>query len=567
MMASRSAMRAVAMAMLALSLGRVIHAQQLRGVVRDSTSGLPIPGVVVSLLDAANTAAARTMTDERGQFQATVLGNAIRSLRLVRLGFRPVTIAVPSSGNGDAQLQIVMVSIPLSLQPVTVSASANCPRRNDRAMALALLEQARAGLLATVVARAQRPARMKLLRAHRRLAGTSDRIVHQSVTIDSGGFRGPFGAARKADDFVRDGFAVDSQGVLVYYGPDAEVLLDDRFSAGYCFHVMNRSPTRPNQVGLGFQPARRKEGRTDTVGALWIDTVARALVDIEYRYVGGDSRAEPFRPGGQTFFRTMPNGSVVIDRWWIRMAAVDSSGRPARATSPWTDSRTVEPAMRGEQVWSELARAEWRDTTWRSDLGRLRVKLSHPDGTAAAGTVVRLTDTDYKSVADSNGVVTIEDLVPGPYAIAVVDTALATLGITVGTPVRFTSTRDTTVTADLVVKTAIDYVRDRCVAGGTSNARPPELIRGDAWLIGRVTGPDGEPIAAKWSLSKRGPGGETRVMRDAEVGSDGIIQYCQLSRGETVVISFRAKGMIDASTTVTLTRQPTVISVQMQPRQ
>jgi hypothetical protein len=53
-------MRRFVMAVLALTLGRAIHAQQLRGVVRDSASGLPIPGAVVTLLDTAGSLAAQS---------------------------------------------------------------------------------------------------------------------------------------------------------------------------------------------------------------------------------------------------------------------------------------------------------------------------------------------------------------------------------------------------------------------------------------------------------------------------------------------------------------------------
>src|SRR5574338_658465 len=119
MMASRSNWRAWAMAIVACTSGRAIHAQQLRGIVRDSASGLPIPGAVVTLVDTTATAGARTVTNEHGEFRATLAGNGIRSARLVRLGFRPADVRLPEPVNGVVRMDVVMVAIPISLQPVS----------------------------------------------------------------------------------------------------------------------------------------------------------------------------------------------------------------------------------------------------------------------------------------------------------------------------------------------------------------------------------------------------------------------------------------------------------------
>ena len=339
----------------------------------------------------------------------------------------------------------------------------------------------------------------------------------------------------------------------MYFGPDAEVLLDDGFANGYCFHIRERDRARPNQVGLGFRPADRRRGRVDVDGALWIDTVARALVDIEYQYVGMDDRMKPFKPGGQIFFRAMPNGVVLIDRWSIRIVGVEPTGLRR---------------LYGAEVWGELARASWPDsTTWQGSLGTLRLGLAYSDNTPATGTIVRLDDTDYQAVADSTGTVEIPDLIPGPYRVTIVDPDLASLDVAVAQPLEFTATRGATTVRQLAVQGALEYVGQRCRVGGTGLARGEEVIRGNAWLLGRVTNSDGEPIeGATWSLSYRDFLGERRIFENAEVGSDGIFQFCQLQRGETVVVDVRAKGMTNASVTVALTRQPSVVNLTMKPR-
>lgn len=567
MIAARSALRTFVVAVLALAAGRVIHAQQLRGVVRDSASGLPIPGAVVTLLDTAGALAARTMTNERGQFHATLLGSAIRSVRLVRLGFRPSIARLPAADDGAIRMDIVMVAIPMSLQPVSVTAaSTKCPRRRDRVLALALLEQARAGLLATVVAQSQVPATMKRIMAWRTMDGNSSRIKHQRVRIDSADATlGTYAAAFSAPEFVRNGFIADSNGTQVYYGPDAKTLLDDNFSSGYCFHVMDPNRRRPNQVGLGFRAAERRDGRVDLDGALWIDTVARALVDIEYQYVGMDPRFDEYDPGGQMFFREMPNGTVVIDRWSIRMVGPEADNRMP-SPQPVASPSRVPLALRRAEVWGEVALASWPDTTWRSTLGALRLQLTDPNGRPVAGLMIGLDDTDYKAISDSAGVAVIPDLIPGPYEVTIGDPTLVPLGVTLSTSLRFTSVRQQTHSAILHVPTARDYVADRCHRSAI-NPLSPNIINGDGWVIARVTNPRGDPVPGlKWSLAVRIAGTERPLLVGEEAPSDGIIQYCQLRRGDEVVLSFRAPGMAEASRPLTLSQPVNVVRVEMKPR-
>ena len=560
-------MRALVVAVLALTVGRAIHAQQLRGVVRDSASGLPISGAVVTLLDTAGSLAARTMTNERGQFHATLLGNGVRSVRLVRLGFRPADARLPAAENGVIRLDIVMVSIPMLLQPVSVTAaSSKCPRRRDRVLALALLEQARAGLLATVVARSQVPATMKRVMAWRTMAGNTTRITHQRVRVDSvPATLGSYEAAFSAPEFVRNGFIADSNGAQVYYGPDAATLLDDDFSSGYCFHVMDANRRRPNQVGLGFRPADRKTGRVDLDGALWIDTVTKSLADIEYRYVGMDPRFDDYDPGGQMFFREMPNGTVVIDRWSIRMVGPDGDdGMPL--SQPVASPSRVPPPLRRAEVWGEVALASWPDTTWRSTLGALRLQLTRRNGAPVSGMMIRLDDTDYEAISDSAGVAVIPDLVPGPYQVAIVDPTLVPLGITLSTPLRFTSVRGQTWSAVFRVQTAADYLGDRC-SRPAPDGRSPRIPSGDGWVIARVTNPSGDPVPGlKWSLAVHDAVGERRVFDGEEASPDGLLQYCQLRRGDEAVLTFRAPGMVETSRRVTLTQQVNAVTVEMKPR-
>jgi len=539
------------------------RAQTLRGTVRDSSSGVPVPGAVVTLLDSAAGVAARTTTDEGGQFRAVLMGNGVRAVRVVRLGFRPRTVMLPDARDGVIRIDVPMTSIPMSMQSVNVTAGSGCPSRPDRALAAAVLEQARAGLLATVVARSDKPAHMTRLRATRFVDLVSNQVVHQRVRIDSSGTPfGSFGAARSAADFVRLGFRSDSAGLERYYGPDAEVLLDDRFTSAYCFHLAAAEPTRPNQIGLGFRPPNRRNGRIDVDGAIWIDTVARALVDIEYRYLGTDPRGDSFRPGGHIAFRTMPNGVVVIDRWSIRL--VSGQGADMSSVVP----RLANRSFYGIEGVGELARATWADGyTWLGPLGTLHVRVVSPDGRPVPGAVVRLADTDYRATADMNGNVGITDLMPGRYVVIRFDPDLAAIGVPVDTLLEFVAGRGRTLITRIKVPELRDYVGDRCGDDDIVARLTDERWATRASLYGRVATTDGQAVSeARWSLWAGSVPKLRRIVNDAGVDDHGIFHYCALRLGDSVVVEVKAKGMADANVAVAVIKQPTVVAVQMRPR-
>ena len=150
-----------------LGFGRLVRAQpgaapngRVAGAVRDSASGKPLSGAAVQLRDSLDRTVGEAVTDERGRFVATGAVGA-RRMRIVRLGFRPVDVplAVPGAPTRD----VALAAVPPLLAPLRVAAAAGCPRNTNTAVALGLLEQVRAGLLATVIAGAQQPRALTVL--------------------------------------------------------------------------------------------------------------------------------------------------------------------------------------------------------------------------------------------------------------------------------------------------------------------------------------------------------------------------------------------------------------------
>ena len=114
----------------------------MRGTVRDSASGQPIAGAVLTLLDASGAPLGRNITDPRGQYRIALSAGMAR-VRLQRIGFRPRELRIPEPVDGIARLDVAMVTIPTLLEPVRVSDDSRCSRRADRSAALGLWEAAK----------------------------------------------------------------------------------------------------------------------------------------------------------------------------------------------------------------------------------------------------------------------------------------------------------------------------------------------------------------------------------------------------------------------------------------
>ena len=541
----------------ALASGAVqyAHAQEVRGTVRESANRLPIPGAVITLLDAGGRALGRNITDEQGRYRIIVSPNTTQ-LRFLRIGFRPATVPLVRKGGAVDTVDVLMTTLPTMLEPMTVSAN-GCPRRDDAGQALGLLEQARASLLNSVVAREANPGKVVRLRFQRRMDGTSDRILHQTVRLDSSArSESPFASARTASQFVREGFVKDDADGETFYAPDADALLDDAFMAGYCVRLVPPDRDHPTEVGLGFTAAGRARNRVDVDGVLWVDTTQRQLRRLEFRYVGLDRSVEPAKPGGQLWFRDMANGVVIIDRWSLRL--------PAMYEDSVYDNRTRQYGTRrqlyAQESGGEVANIAWpTGLAWDAPLGTLMLTALTRSHSPAVGATVRLEDTDYSGRVDAKGRVTLNRLLPGPYDVVVIDTLLQPLGIALRTPVKFEAFRDSTRRDTIEVSTAQDYVADRCRHDGIVPTKRP----GGVWMIGRVIeqngmGVDeirasvGEGSKAKRARDESSPFAvidSDKEITSVRTGTDGIYELCQprFLVGDSVIVTLRDReGVITA---------------------
>jgi hypothetical protein len=527
---------------------------QVAGTVRDSSSQAPLPNTAVLVLEQGGKPVSRGTTDAQGRFRlattpTTGKGRAAPKtvfplrLRVLRMGFRPREIPLTAASAGT-YWDISLVSFPIKLEEVQVVAL-TCPQRPDRKQALGLLRQVRMSLLANVVARSQSSATMQRLLFERRFEGASGRVasqtVHRRITSST---REAFSAARSAAAFNRQGFIEDSSGAHAYVGPDAETLLDDAFAERYCFKVAPPDRPRPLQVGLGFEPVDREDGRIDIIGTVWVDTLSRVLRDMDFHYVGLDPQTTALSPEGRLSFRELSNGVVIIDQWSLRLGA---GGRPAGkmvgGRTPVVSATEGTTRERPQEIGGEIARASWPDGySWEAPLGTIRLRAVDGQGRPASGSVVQLLDTDYEATTDLTGTFVLTDLLPGPYTASVRDPRLAALDVPSTTTVRLQAVRDSTVDARVVVESADDYVIKRC-------GYDAGIVAGRGRLLGRVMRADGRPASeARWTM--RDEFG-TVIVESGRADGDGFFHACQLPMNKSVTIDvWQSDKRTNASTTL-----------------
>ncbi len=555
----------------------IAPAQDLRGTVLDSVSREPIAGAVVMLLDSSRMVVGRTITDERGKYRISAFAPA-QSLRVVRIGFQPREARMRGRLDDPPSLDVAMVRFSTALAAVRVMDQSRCPSRSDATAAAELWEQARAGLLATVVAREANPATIHRLRFERTMDGNDDRIRRFLVSEDSAsGAAKSFNAAFSASEFLRLGFAADREATL--FGPDADVLLDDAFAGAYCFRMAEPSRARPSEVGLAFAPVDHPGGRVDIDGTLWVDTAARVIRDIEFRFLGLPDRVAPFHPGGLISFRQMANGVALVDHWYLRRVdLVQDTIRNGRIVlvRPGDQIPVDGEFVKGpSNVWTrewfyatesggELAQATWPDgQTWHAALGAIHLHSVTARGQPTPGIMVALPGTPYHAAADANGDIVIADLLPGPYAVDVVEPRMAELGLVIPTSLKFDARRDSTLSLTIRLPTAEEYTVDRCKA-----AR--EFAAGDSVLVlGRVMTPGGKPVAdERVTAAVRSASGLWSWQRDFyTTGTDGVFQLCSdhFALGDRVMIRVQDAAARIVEVTKTLSANLTIVRVPIAP--
>ncbi len=537
-----------------------VLAQRVHGVVRDTLSGDPVAGAVVSVLQATGRSLGRDLTNSVGQYSLAIPEGAAR-IRVVRIGFRPREVALPAA-SGDVQLDVALQPLPSLLQPVTVREAEECPRREDHDRALGLWEQARAALLASITARKARPGSMQMLEYHRLYTADRSVLIWQQERSLSARTSRPFLPIRAAADFAAHGYLVRGSGVRDLGAPDADVLLDDSFAATHCFSIAGSDSAHRGQIGLAFEPAPGRDRLVDVRGVLWIERAHPALRTLEFRYTGLSPVEIRAGSGGRISFATVPNGVVFVSAWSITSV---------RSTAPFLRLDRFE-SRRGdlgrEIAGGTVTDARWPDGAhWDSPVAGVRGRVIAVHGAKTSGVRVWLAGTGDTLTADSTGRFRFEGLLAGPYAIEAAGPVLAAAGVAQNTPSDSALATVEDSTSVLVhLDTAMAAVRALCHAArgpAPSTLLLVRVVDADGWNIPRDT------VRAKWKTPSSKVLGITISHEGHFEGitdDDGRVAVCNPLRGEPVSVTVGPEAAPQVSTTVTIpTKNPIAVTTLQLP--
>jgi hypothetical protein len=423
-------------------------------------------------------------------------------------------------GPGAGAIDLGMMRLATMIQAVNIRASARCPRRGDRGVALGLWEQARSALLASVVAGDGMPSNKRRIRFEQAMEGMSSRVVSHAVRIQAGiDIGNSFAASRSVEEFADRGFVSVIDGETRYFGPDAELILDPAFVRSYCLAVARSPRDRPTLVGVAFTPAGRQNGRVDISGVIWIDTLKRRLDRVSFNYDNMTAAEERANPGGDIRYRELPTGVVLVDQWEFRLVGSRIDTVNAEGEIRYTSR------LQRSRIGGELAHVQWPDgTSWRASLGELSGFVLRRGGEPATGVGIRLEQTDYHAQADSTGSFAIADLVPGPYRVLIEEPRLASLDLLMPTTFRFEAARDSTHRTTLVLPPVEELVRDRCMIDVPGAA----TSKATGFFLGRLFFADGTPaphVELRLRAQEAAGGGLVRTRRTT-TAADGTFQWC-----------------------------------------
>jgi hypothetical protein len=307
----------------ALTVGSAqADAQGVTGVISDQETRLPIAGALVTLRDSVERVAGRVLSDGSGRFAWRAQPGRYR-LEVEHIGYHKTTrpIETPLTGFATADFQIDPA--PIALDQIRVEARSQCRQASDPQTARVwYLAKTALGSAAVTTLMRRLHVRTYVRDRDISLKAVGDERVEFETRRGVRAFQ-----AASVDSLLAYGFVQSQPQGELFYGPDVEVLLSDKFVDVHCFRV-TRTPQRAGLVGLEFWPGDRGPVR-GIRGVMWIEERTGVLQFVEYSYTGLAAELDPRLAGGRVDFFPADAGWLVRS-WYIRTpryAEVSTGGR------------------------------------------------------------------------------------------------------------------------------------------------------------------------------------------------------------------------------------------------
>jgi len=549
-MKRRSWLAAVIGALALTASATPLGAQLVRGVVRDSATGTPLPGVIVTLDEVVaqlDTEASlrraslvlAVLTDDKGEFavRAGFAGRFVLSAK--RVGMRRFVSPSFALGIGEQRrVNVTLSSIDFAatLPRITTLTDAPCSVRPEEGERVAAVwDEARTALTASRLAVRDRLFRATITRYIRELRPASLRVIREDRGVRHGVTERAF-ASLAADRLSAEGFVQpDAEGAWTFHAPDAAVLTSTEFLRDHCFSIVSDRRRHPGEIGLAFEPVRGRR-LPDVRGALWLDSTTAELRLVEFRYVNLDESLRRDEARGEVHFARTRSGSWYVQRWFIRMPQY---GQMARAPAGVPGEAPGPELMHYREEGGDV-RAE--DGVSITTMASLRGVLMDSTGRAPLrDATVRLSGTQFSAKARSDGMFRLDSLPLGSYTLVVEQPQYAALGMSANEQELELTDASESVTAVQALGTDA-ILRRLCARRGFEDDH--------AVLRVLVRDSDGSPapdveVRARWDgFEKRALNVLARVPTTEKILSDahGAATFCTLPARTPVAVEIDTPG-------------------------
>ena len=160
-----------------------------------------------------------------------------------------------------------------------------------------------------------------LIRKWRRTLNRSLGLISEQLDTSRVVTRQPFGV-KPPSNLERVGYVQRMLRSVIFYGPDPDEIVTERFLRQHCFRRVEGSGATQGLAGLVFDPLPRQQN-PDVSGTLWVEPVSGALRYVEYGWTNTPGWAGDGKAHGRTDFARLATGGWVIQRWYIRMPRLE----------------------------------------------------------------------------------------------------------------------------------------------------------------------------------------------------------------------------------------------------
>jgi hypothetical protein len=424
--------RAIIAAVLTHLAARATAAQEVRGRALAPGPAASAAGVIVTLLDTAGLSVARTLTSDSGTFRLHAPRPDRYRLRALRIGFRP-TVSTPFSLAAGQTLErdVELNGQTVTLAAVQVAAERTCRVRPDSSSAaFAAWEEARKALDASLLTRDRRYT-MEVVRFERVLSPRTDAALSEHEIEGRGPSTRPFVAVPLAQ-LDSTGYVHREPEWTTFRGPDEEVLLSEQFAATHCLQLAESAAG--DEVSLAFEPVRERT-LSDIRGTLALDRATGALRRLEFTFVNVGREVERERAGGRVYFRQLPSGGWIIDRWMMRFplfqrVAVQRAGAMGEVRQGLLRREETLELHAMQETGGEVTEVARGDTVlWQVERPRLTGVVGEESGALISGATVRIPTLGRHAVTGADGRFAMPAVRRGRRSLLVATPLLDSLGL------------------------------------------------------------------------------------------------------------------------------------------